>query len=184
MTHCSEHLHIKMIGQEGIPWDTLRHTKLPWWDVFYALFCSVLFVVFFLNFSLRRKDAREEGGYEGTGRWVGPRGMTETHKESINTSQKKTCCMVWMFQTLSLDLLVNKMDKEPCTLFLFELHFRVIKYLFCVWQKFLFCEDEELEVAFDFWVSLFICLFALRQGFSVYLWLSWNLLCRQGWPWL
>jgi hypothetical protein len=35
---------------------------------------------------------------------------------------------------------------------------------------------------------VFVCLFVLvfgfsRQGFSVQPWLSWNLLCKPGWPW-
>ena len=38
------------------------------------------------------------------------------------------------------------------------------------------------------WIHLCACgfflfLFLLRQDFSVYLWLSWNSLCRRGWPW-
>jgi hypothetical protein len=46
------------------------------------------------------------------------------------------------------------------------------------------------------WVSLFACLFVclfvlfcfvlfcfLKQGFSVWPWMSWNSLCRPGWPW-
>jgi hypothetical protein len=34
-------------------------------------------------------------------------------------------------------------------------------------------------------VCLFLCLFVLfssRHGFSEYLWLAWNSLCRSGWP--
>ena len=31
-------------------------------------------------------------------------------------------------------------------------------------------------------LDFFVCLFVLRQGFSVYPWLSWNPLCRLGWP--
>jgi hypothetical protein len=33
---------------------------------------------------------------------------------------------------------------------------------------------------FCLFVYLFVCF--LRQGFSVYRWLSWNSLCRPGWP--
>ena len=29
----------------------------------------------------------------------------------------------------------------------------------------------------------FFFFFFLRQGFSVWLWLSWNSICRPGWPW-
>jgi hypothetical protein len=31
-------------------------------------------------------------------------------------------------------------------------------------------------------VCLFVCLFVSRQGFSVKPWLSWNSLCKPGWP--
>jgi hypothetical protein len=31
---------------------------------------------------------------------------------------------------------------------------------------------------------LLVCFWLSRQGFSVYRWLSWNLLCRPGWPWI
>jgi hypothetical protein len=36
---------------------------------------------------------------------------------------------------------------------------------------------------FSFGVCLFVCLlFFLRQSFSVFAWLSWNSLCKPGWP--
>jgi hypothetical protein len=41
--------------------------------------------------------------------------------------------------------------------------------------------DSSLPCISYLFVCLFVCLFS-RQGFSVYPWLSWNSLCRPGWP--
>jgi hypothetical protein len=39
--------------------------------------------------------------------------------------------------------------------------------------------EVSFRISFDFF-CLFVCF--LRQGFSVFPWLSWNSLCRPGWP--
>ena len=61
MTHCNEHLQVKMCGQRDILWDTVTHYILH--EMFSKLLLLFVCLFYFLG-----DVARMKGGYEEMGR--------------------------------------------------------------------------------------------------------------------
>ena len=87
MTHCNEHLQVKICRQRDIVWDTLWRmiaSMMTYFSMLWFLFvCKCLCVCVILGKVSSVKDA-----YEGMGRWVGLDAWCEIHKESTKVLER------------------------------------------------------------------------------------------------
>jgi hypothetical protein len=88
----------------------------------------------------------------------------------ITSVLKDYCFYIWLIIILELRYeYCLYMTTDIILYFSYNLSIELLK-----WTLFLYKSD--------FWWFFFLFFGFLRQGFSVYLWLSWNSLCRPGWP--